>query len=334
MVYNASVVSALRDFGDKYYYLRLQLRWGLFGSIALISLSRLDPSFWKKMATPLWCISLFLLLVVLIPGVGNKYLGARRWLGLGSIVFQPAEAAKFSIAIYLAAVLSKKPRLTPFLVSTGLAIGLIMLEPDLGTSIVILANSLIIYFVSGGSLVKLAKLAPFVLIAGLLLVFVSPYRRERLLTYFNPDRDPQGSSYHIRQALIAIGRGGLTGVGLGQSRQKYQYLPEVTTDSIFAIVGEELGLVGSSLLILGFVMLILTGISVARNSENNFEKLLATGMIGWIASQTVVNLGAIVGILPLTGVPLPLVSYGGSSLVVAMGSIGVILSVRRSQHET
>lgn len=329
MVYNASVVDAFRDFGNKYHYFQLQLRWAIVGIIAMLILSRVNPKSWKSVAVVLYLISLFLLLIVLIPGVGSKYLGARRWIGVGNIVIQPAEAAKFSLVIYLAALLSKKRALTPVLASIAIFVGLIMLEPDLGTSVVLVGTGVGIYFAAGGSLKNLFIAIPAIGALALLLILLSPYRRNRLMTYFNPHDDPQGSSYHIRQVMIALGSGGLTGVGLGQSRQKYEYLPEVTTDSIFAVVGEELGLIGTSTLCIAFILLISSAIQIALATPDEFSKLLVIGMICWISTQTLVNLGAMVAVFPLTGVPLPLISYGGSSLVVALASIGVILSVAR-----
>lgn len=330
MIYNASVVDALRDFGDQYYYFKLQLKWATAGFVLMLILSRFPAQKWATLAVPIWGISLIMLVAVLIPGVGQKYLGARRWINIAGFSVQPAEAAKFSTALYLAAVFSKKPRLAPLITLLVITVGLIMLEPDLGTSIIITTTSIIVYFASGGELKKLFTILASIAFVGLLLVWVSPYRRNRLLTYLNPNNDPQGSSYHIRQALIAFGNGGLWGTGLGQSRQKYQYLPEVTTDSIFAVVGEELGLVGSTALTAGIFWFIYMGFRTAKGAPTPFQKLFAVGLIGWLSSQTIFNLGSIIGLIPLTGVPLPLISYGGSSLLTAFASIGVLLSISRN----
>ncbi len=329
MIYNASVVDALRDFGNKLYYFKLQAKWAGFGLITMLVISRIPAQKWISIAAPLWLISLLSLALVLIPGIGNKYLGARRWIEVGSLVFQPAEAAKFSLVVYLAALLGKKPKIENLLVSLLVSTGLIMLEPDLGTSIVILSTGLMMYFVSGGPLRQLLLTLPVIVSLGLLLILGSPYRRQRLLSYLNPDRDPQGSSYHIRQALIGIGNGGFFGVGLGQSRQKYQYLPEVTTDSIFAVVGEELGFLGAAFICAVLYWLVFICFSISQEQSSNQLKLLGSGMSIWIGTQLTINLGAIVGILPFTGVPLPLISYGGSSLLVTLASIGVILSLGR-----
>jgi cell division protein FtsW len=327
MIYNASAVDASRDFGNKYYYFHLQLRWAALGIIAMVLIRNIDPQKLLKISLPLSIVAISLLFLVLIPGIGNKYLGARRWIGVGGFTIQPAEAAKFALVVYLSSVLSKKTNLSPLITSLVLTVGLIMLEPDLGTSIVITMTAIIIYFASGGSLYKLGLSLVAISVLGLILIMFSPYRRSRLMTFFDPNRDPQGSSYHIRQALIAFGNGGMFGVGLGQSRQKYQYLPEVTTDSIFAVVGEELGFVGAGVLVMAFVSLTLLGLKISENAPNQFQRLLGVGMIGWISSQAFLNLSAITGLMPLTGVPLPLISYGGSSLVVALASIGVLLSI-------
>lgn len=330
MIYNASVVDAIRDFGDRNHYFSYQAKWALFGFIILLFLSRFPAQNLKSLASLLWIGSLLLLLLVLIPGIGSKYLGARRWISVGGISLQPAETAKIALVVYLAAMLSVKVSLTPLVASLALSLGLIMMEPDLGTSVVLFTTGFLIYFASGANLNKLVLgLLVFVAI-GVLLIFSSPYRKDRLLTYINPDRDPLGSSYHLRQALIAFGNGGLFGAGLGQSRQKYQFLPEVTTDSIFAVVGEELGFVGGAALIFAFAWYAFLGITIAQKAQNSFLKLLGIGLTSWISTQAFINLGAIMGLLPLTGIPLPFVSYGGSSLVTAMATTGILISISRS----
>ncbi len=332
MIYNASVVDAIRDFGNKYYYFQLQAKWTLVGLVLMLILSRFPPQKWQNLSFPLWIVSIILLVAVLIPGIGNNYLGARRWISLGGFTVQPAEAAKFATVIYLAAILSKKRALGPLIVSIVLVAGLIILEPDLGTSLVLVLSSLIIYFASGAPIKKLILIMLLLFISVLGIIAISPYRRARIQTYLDPSSDPQGSSYHIRQALIAFGSGGLTGLGLGQSRQKYQYLPEVTTDSIFAIIGEELGFVGSTIVILLLLWFIMLSLGISLNSTTGFQRLLGVGLTGWIAVQFIINLGSIIGLFPLTGVPLPFISYGGSSLVVALASVGVILSLERKDE--
>lgn len=331
MVGNASVVEAYRDFGDKLYYLRLQVQWAIFGFLALIIASFFNYRRFKILATPLMIFTLLSLVAVLIPGVGTQALGARRWLGVGNFSFQPAELVKLAFVLYLAALLSSKPSFLPFLGILGILGGLVILEPDLGTAVIIVATGMIVYFASGAPLLLIGGLGIFGIFGALGLIFFSSYRKERLLTFLNPSRDPLGASYHIRQILIALGSGGIFGLGLGQSRQKHAYLPAAATDSIFAVVAEELGFIGASLLILAFLLLIWRGIKIAQNAPDKFGQLLAIGITTWIGLQALINLSAMVALVPLTGVPLPFISYGGSSLVLVLTGIGVLLNISKQR---
>lgn len=336
MVGNASIVEAERVFGDKFFYLRQQVLWAFLGLAGLVFFSKFPHQKLKQFATPIFWATVALLVLVLVPGLGVKALGASRWLRVGPVVLQPSELAKFSLILYLAKILTGKNKLSPigsliaFVFLTGIVAGLVIAQPDLGTSIVIAATAGVVYFASGAPVAYFLMLLPLVLVAFLGLIFTSSYRRERLSTYLNPNIDPLGASYHIRQVLIALGSGGLFGVGLGQSRQKYLFLPEASTDSIFAVVGEELGFMGASLVLLAFVFIIIKGFAIASASGEDFSKLLAVGISSWIAIQTFVNLSAMVSLLPLTGIPLPLISYGGSSLVVTLSAIGVLLNISKS----
>jgi len=331
MVGNASVVEAYRDFGDKFYYLRLQAQWLGLGLVAFFLASIFNYRRLKMIAFPLVFFTFASLVLVLLPGIGFEALGARRWLGIGRFSFQPAELAKLTFVLYLASFLSNKKRTLPFLLLLGLLVVLVMLEPDLGTTVIIVATSLVVYFASGAPLLLLAGLGLLGLLSGASLILFSPYRRERLLTFLNPTRDPLGASYHIRQILIAIGSGGLLGLGLGQSRQKYEYLPAVTTDSIFAVIAEEIGFVGASVVILAFLLLIWRGFKIAKEAPDEFGKLLAVGITTWIGFQALINLGAMVALVPLTGVPLPFISYGGSSLVLALTGVGILLNISKQK---
>ncbi|PIS09139.1 putative lipid II flippase FtsW [Candidatus Beckwithbacteria bacterium CG10_big_fil_rev_8_21_14_0_10_34_10] len=332
MVYNASVVEAYNVFGDKYHYLKNQSMWALMGFILMLLISKVNYNVFKKIAAPFFFINLLLLAAVLIPGLGTSIKGARRWLDLGFFVLQPSELVKLSFTIYLASWLSKERKMLYFLFLIGLLSGLIVLEPDMGTLVVILSNAFLLYFLSGTPLLLLLPLGLIAILGGSLMILSSPYRKTRLLTFLNPTRDPLGSSYHIRQVLIALGSGGILGLGLGQSRQKYEYLPEVTTDSIFAIIAEELGFFGAALVVFVFLIIVLKGIQIARNAPDKFSKLLAAGISGWIGIQVLVNLGAMVALIPLTGLPLPFISYGGSSLVVVLSGVGVLLSIGKHPH--
>jgi len=331
MVGNASVLKAYQDFGDKFYFLRAQICWALLGIGAFFITSLLNYNFWKKVAIPAIIFSLITLILVLIPRLGISALGARRWLGFGFFSFQPAELAKLSFILYLSSFFSKKKNIWPFLAILGILVGLIMLEPDLGTTVVLAATGLSIYFVSGAPIFAIGLIALFGILSGVGLILTSPYRKERLLTFFDPSKDPLGASYHIRQVLIAIGSGGLFGVGLGQSRQKYEYLPEVTTDSIFAIIAEELGFIGAVVLLGLFLLLIWRGFKIAKEAPDEFGKLLAVGVSSWIGFQALINLCSMVALVPLTGVPLPFISYGGSSLVLSLAAMGILVNISKQR---
>ncbi|MAG59450.1 putative lipid II flippase FtsW [Candidatus Woesebacteria bacterium] len=331
MVFNASGVDATRNFGDQFFFAKRQLIWAAFGALGLLFFSRIPYQLLQRFALPIFGISLLLLGLVLLPNFGISSLGASRWLEIGPIVFQPAEFAKLALVIYLAAILAKNRSLVLFLITVGLTTGLVLVEPDLGTAAVIAAIGLVIYFVSGAPLWYFFAILPAALISGLILTLTSAYRKERLMTFLNPEIDPLGTSYHIRQILIALGSGGLFGMGLGQSRQKYLFLPEPTTDSIFAIIGEELGFIGSAAVVLAFIYIIWKGFTIASRVSDPFGKLLAVGVTSWIGIQAVVNLSSMVAFIPLTGVPLPLLSYGGSSLITMLAAVGILLNVSKFQ---
>ncbi len=329
MVYNASVVEAFDIFADKYHFLKLQSLWLGVGMIAMISLTFIPLKLIKKIAPTALLINIILLLLVLIPGLSNQSYGARRWISLFGFNLQPTELIKLSLTLYLASWLDKDKPFWPYLVILGVILGLIMLQPDLGTSIVIILTAVLVYYISGAKLIYLLLLGILGSLSGLGLILSSAYRKARLLTFLNPSADPLGSSYHIRQALIAIGSGGWWGLGLGQSRQKYQFLPQVSTDSIFAIIAEELGFLGASLLVIVLLFFIYKAFKIARLAPDNFTKLLATGIATFIGIQTIINLSAMLSLLPLTGVPLPFISYGGSSLIVTLAGVGLLLNVSR-----
>jgi cell division protein FtsW len=331
MVYNSSVAMAIRDFGNQYYYLQEQAKWLGLGLIILCIFSCIDYRFWKRIAFPTMIGTIVLLCIVLLPGIGIQALGAKRWINLGFFVLQPAEFAKLSMIIYLSAWFSGKSnqRLISFLVLLGVFVGLIMLEPDLGTAMILILTSIGVYFFSGAPLQQFALVLPVIGVGVTSLALFSPYRFKRLLTFFNPEQDPLGASYHIRQAIIAIGSGGIFGVGLGQSRQKYEYLPEANTDSIFAIIGEELGFIGCVALIAVYIFILWRGFRIARRMDDTFGRNLALGITTWIGIQTIINISAMVALIPLTGVPLPFISYGGSSLIIMFAACGILINISR-----
>lgn len=329
MVYDASSAQAAQSFNDKYFFLKDQLKWIVFGLLGGVVASFFDYRLLKTLAVPILVSCLFLLLAVFLPGIGVHAYGAARWVNLGVTVIQPSELAKLALIIYLAAWLSspEKGRLLPFFLLVGLLVGLIVLEPDMGTAVVLFGTAIAIYFLSDSNLWGLLAILPVVLGGGIVLALRSSYRLKRIVSFLDPNSDPFGASYHIRQALIALGSGGLLGLGLGNSRQKYSYLPEATTDSIFAIIGEELGLIGTTILILVFAILFVKAIRLTLEVEDKFGRLLGMGIISYLAIQTIVNLGSIVGLIPLTGVPLPFISYGGSALIVELTAFGILLNI-------
>lgn len=332
IIYDASSYISSRDFhGFKYHYILDQGIWAILGFLGLYFFSMFDYRKLYDLALPILITAVILLVAVFIPGISTPVLGARRWIDLRISVVQPAEFVKLSLAIYLSAWFSNKERerFTAFLLLTGFVLGLVMLEPDMGTAIIILSEAMLIYFLSGGRVMRVIGLIPVVAIIGLVLIKIAPYRASRLETFFHPNDSIQTASYQMRQILIALGSGGIFGVGLGNSLQKYAYLPENVTDSIFAIIGEELGLLGAVALICVFMIIAWRGLYIAIRAKDRFAKLLAGGITGFLVIQMIVNLGAETALFPLTGVPLPFISYGGSALVVDLCSVGILLNIAK-----
>ena len=330
MVGDSSLVSSSRDFGDQWKYLKLQGMWTVISLVGFLIAGKLPLKLLEKFALPIFSLSIILLLLVLIPGIGSKILGARRWINLGLFSLQPSEFAKISLIIFLSSLLRQKDKFISFLVILGIMLGLVMFQPDLGTSLVLLGSGLTIYFVSNQELRKLLILLPVGLIAIGALILTSPYRLNRVKTFLDYSHDPLGSSYQIRQSLLGLGSGGITGVGFGQSRQKYEYLPEAMTDSVFAIIGEELGLIEGLIVIATFTVLVINGFQVAASTDDEFQKFLAVGISSLIGLQAFINISAIVALVPLTGIPLPFISYGGSSLLTMLFSTGLLLNIAKN----
>jgi cell division protein FtsW len=331
MVYDSSVAIALRDFSNQYYYLKEQLKWFGIGLFIFFICARIPYQFWYSLALPMLLGTLLLLLIVFFPGVGIRAYGAHRWINFGLFVLQPAELAKLSMIVYLAAWFShpEKGRFFSFLLFLAMVVGLVMLEPDLGTSMIILCIAMLLYFFSGAPARHFLFLIPILVGGAVILAVIAPYRMQRITTFFNRQSDPLGASYHIRQVLLALGSGGWTGLGIGQSRQKYEYLPEANTDSIFAIIGEETGFLGATFVILFYIFIIWRGFRIAIRAPDPFGRLLALGISSWVAVQTLINLGAMVVVIPLTGVPLPFVSYGGSSFIILLVAMGILLNISK-----
>lgn len=328
-VSDASGPQAMAVFGSPFYFARQQVLWAIIGFIGLIIASRIHYSYWRRVAFMAGIATVVLLLVVLIPGIGTKALGARRWINLGPMALQPSEVAKFAIAVVISRLLDEKyPYLYPIALIGGVSM-LVMLQPDLGTTIVIAGTGIAMLFVGGMPFASLLVTVASGVIATAFLILTSEYRRARLMTFFESGHDPLGNSYHMKQILIALGSGGLFGVGIGQSRQKHLFLPESASDSIFAVVAEEAGLVGAVLLIVLLTYFIIKIFKIAANAPDNFSKLLASGIAIWLSMQMFLNISSVVAFTPLTGIPLPFFSYGGSSLVMILFGVGIILNISR-----
>ena len=298
----------------------------------MIIFSKINLSQLKKMSLPLYIFSLLLLFLVFVPGIGIKIWGARRWLSLGGYSIQPSEFTKFTLLLYLSSLFSQEEKRTlkNLLFIALPAFFLIVLEPDFGTASIIVALCLVIYFISGASIKNLLSLSLLTTILGIFFILFSPYRRKRIIGLLDPFYDPLGDSYHVYQIVLTLSAGGFFGRGIGESRQKYQYLPQVTTDSIMAVVGEELGFLGLTIFTGLLIFLVWLCFKIAKSKENLFAKLIAVGTGSWIATQGLVNLSSIAIILPLTGVPFPFISYGGSSLLAIMAAIGLVLNVNKN----
>lgn len=332
MIFSASSYIAFRDFGDKYHFVKEQLIWIIVGIGALFGFAFSNYRRLFLLSLPMLLAGIVFLVLVFIPPFGVRALGAARWIDVGLFTLQPTEFIKLALAVYLAAWFSQKERgrLPAFLLLIGIVLVLVLLEPDMGTATIILIEALSVYFLSGGSVWYFTFLVPMIGTIGYFLIKYEPYRAKRLTSFLQFDSFAQ-SSYHVRQILISLGSGGLFGLGLGNSIQKYAYLPENATDSIFAIIGEELGFVGSVVLILLFLFVIWRGFRIAGGANDVFGKLLAGGITSFLAAQMLINLGAQTALLPLTGVPLPFISYGGSALIVNLCAVGILLSIGRKK---
>jgi cell division protein FtsW len=335
MVYSASSARGLIASDDPAYYLKRQALYALVGLVALVLLSRTDFRKLRHVGGPMLAVAFFLLVAVLV--VGTSVNGAKRWIPLGAFSFQPSELAKLGLALWLGARLARKPAprsLGELAKPVGLVVclvsGLIVVEPDLGTTIAIVIMIAAMLVVSGTPLRVLAASGGLGLSVLMLAIWFEPYRRARLFSFIDPWSDPHNAGFQTVQAMIALGSGGLFGVGLGESVQKIYYLPEASTDMIFAIIGEELGLVGVMGIMGAFVLLGYAGFNVALRCRDPFGKRLAAGLTALLCGQAAVNLCAVMGIAPLTGIPLPFVSYGGSSLIVALAAVGILLNIAQN----
>jgi cell division protein FtsW len=341
MVLSASSVTAQAEYGTPWYYVERQALWAAIGAVVLLAVQRIDYRRWRTLATPGLLVSIGLLALVLVPGVGVGANGATRWLGRGPIGIQPSELAKLSLLLFVADLLGRRHHrmydtrvtLRPVLLVTALVAALIMAQPNLGTTIVLVAIVLALLFVAGapgGRLVLLGTVGTALATAA---AFAAPYRRARVFAFLDPWSDPMNTGYQTIQAWSALAEGGVSGVGVGAGRAKWGFLPFAHTDFIFAVIGEEFGLVGATVVIGLFVLLGVLGVRTAVRAPDPFGMLLAAGVTTWFVAQAFVNIGAVVGVLPVTGVPLPFVSAGGSSLLASMAAAGILLNVARQASE-
>ncbi|MBP7176806.1 MAG: putative lipid II flippase FtsW [Thermoclostridium sp.] len=338
MVYSASSYYASREFGNKEYFLVRQLIWATIGIIAMLFVSRLDYRRLAQFSPFLLLASGILLIMVLIPGIGSEINGSWRWFSFGFASFQPSEMAKLSIILFFGYTLSKKPDklqkffkgLLPYLLIIGAVDLLLIKEPHYSGTILVTAVAVIILFCAGAKIWHFLLLAIPVIPAAAYLIYMEPYRMERVLTFLDPFSDPTDAGYQIINSLYAIGSGGLFGKGIGQSVQKNLYIPEPHTDFIFSILAEELGFVGAVTVLLLFLVLIWRGIRIAMNAPDNLGSLLAIGITSLIAVQVIVNIAVVTSTLPVTGMPLPFFTSGGSSLAFLLVGIGILLNISRS----
>jgi cell division protein FtsW len=343
MVYSASSVRAYFASDDASTYGVQQLIWAALGLTVMFAATRLDFRWLRFGAIPAYLISMALLVAVLVPDIGTSVAGSRRWIyvpGIGG--FQPAELAKLAVVLYLAHWLDRRGRAAssfwngflPFVLLVAPGFLLIAIEPDLGTAGVFFAAALAVFFMAGANLLHLSAIAAAGVAAASAMIMSTPYQWIRLQEFLNPESDPLGKGYNALQGLMALALGGVTGLGLGASRQKYLYLPAPSTDFIFAIIGEEWGLIGSLAVIALFLLIAYQGYKIAIHAPDTFSGLLACGITTWLVVQAFINMAVVTALAPVTGIPLPFISYGGSSLTINLVAVGILLSISRETTQS
>jgi len=340
MIYSSSSIWAEYKFNDAFKYVKNQALFAFIGTFVMIIISKIDYKFYYNKASQIFLISIILLVLVLIPGIGSVRNGSRSWFGIGSFGVQPSEFAKLSLIILASKYLTKsnkfvkdiKKGVIPILTLLFLVFGLIMLQPDFGTGMIIVVSILSLLYIAGVNIKFFIGLGLLGVIGITFLILIAPYRMDRITSFVDPWNDPLGTGFQIIQSLYAIGPGGLLGMGFLKSRQKQFYLPEPQTDFIFSIISEEFGVLGVVIVTSLFVSILYLGIKIALNSKDSFAKYLAFGLLFQMLIQAVMNLAVVIGLIPVTGVTLPFLSYGGSSLLISMVSIGIILSIARYQR--
>jgi cell division protein FtsW len=339
MVFSSSFAIGVREEGgDGYYFLTRHLVYLIFGLAGMLIAMSIDYHVWRKIALPaLLAVMAVLALMVIFPALAPEVWGASRWIQIGPVSVQPSEFAKLALVLYLASWLSSKGLrvrefnygLIPFAVLMGILIGLVMLQPDLGTSLLLTAIGLSMFLVAGANLLHLGLVTIIGGASFLALALTESYRRDRILVFLNPDADLRNLGWQLAQAKLAIGSGGLFGVGLGASYQKFAWLPAAHHDAIFAVIAEELGLMGAGFVLMLFIMLAWRGYRVAMRAPDSFGSLVAVGIVTWMIFQAAINIGGITTTIPFTGIPIPFISYGGSSLIVSLVAIGILLNISR-----
>jgi len=336
MLSSATTPYAFERFGNPYYFFKKQLVGLAAGLVAFFFCARIHYHLWKKLSPLMLLISIVLLTLVFIPSFSADWGASKSWVAIPGIPdFQPSELVKLTFLMYLAAWLEKRRDKSgkiqsgapPFFFVLGVIIFLMLLQPDVGTLSIIVATSLMVYFVGGGRKIHIIAVILIGAIGLFGLLEINDYQKDRIRCFINPAYDPIRKCYQLNQSLIAVGSGGIWGRGLGQSRQKSLYLPEVAGDSIFPIIAEELGFIASSLLIFAFVFLFYRGWKIGREADDDYGKILSIGIVSWFTFQALLNIGGAIKAIPMTGVPLPLVSYGGSSLVAALAAIGILYNI-------
>ena len=342
MVYSTSSATALLNDGNPLSLVTRQGAYAVVGLGAYVLFSRMSPEGMKRLGPPALAVSGFLLLVVLMPSFGMQVNGSRRWIDLGPIgQLQPSELAKLALALWLAQAVARDPRrlkrpggLIPFLAVTAVLALLILLEPDMGTAVALSAMTLAVLIVAGARLRHLAAIWAFAGLLAAIAIMAEPYRRDRFFAFLDPWSDPNGAGFQSVQAQVALGSGGVKGVGLGDGVQKAFYLPEAHTDMILATVGEELGLIGVVAVLVAFALFALAGYRIALSARDLHQQALATGLTTLVLAQAAINIGAVVGVMPVTGVPLPFVSFGGSSLIVLLACTGLLVNIGRRSNSS
>jgi len=343
MMSSISSVISFENFGYTNFYLYRQLVWAVIGIVTFFVAQAIDYHFYKKLALPFLIFSVVLTLLVFIPGLKFEYNGAARWINLGFTQLQPSEILKLALVFFWASwfddnrrnINSWKKVFLPFLGIVGFIGAMMIKQPDLGTFLVISVLSIVTYFVSGVRPLPILAIFSTAIVAIGGLIKIEPYRMERFLVFLNPEKDSLGAGFHINQALIAVGSGGWWGRGFGKSGQKYTgYIPESVGDSAFAIIAEELGFIKVLILPISlFAIYAWRGFTIAKNATDNFGRLMATAITSWIIFQAILNISTMVSIVPLTGVPLPFISYGGTSLVMVLTATGILLNISKQQNK-